>query len=121
MTRGLNQTNVLTGKAFAPVAQPSNIESVITTLPTGDGGTPELWKLNHYYERLDEWNAAQGIKPNPFAAPAAEPVFEMHNLTTDPEERHNRVGDATAELSTLQSILESDRDAKRLVPSLRNQ
>ena len=28
--------------------------------------------------------------PNPFAAPAAEPVFEMHNLTADPEERHNR-------------------------------
>ena len=121
MTRGLNHSNLLTGKDFTPVAQPSNIESVITTLPTGDGGTPELWKLNHYYERLDEWNAAQGIKPNPFAAPAAEPVFEMHNLTTDPEERHNRVSDATAELSQLQSILDSERDAKRLVPSLRNQ
>ena len=120
ITRGLNQTNVLTGKPFTPVAQPSNIESVITTLPTGDGGTPELWKLNHYYERLDEWNADHGIKPNPFAAPAAEPVFEMHNLTADPEERHNRVSDATTELSQLQSVLASQRDEKRLVPSLRN-
>ena len=35
----------------------------------------------------------------------------MHNLTADPEERHNRVGDATAELSKLQSILDSERDA----------
>jgi arylsulfatase A-like enzyme len=121
VTRGLNHSNLLTGKDFTPVSQPSNIESVITTLPTGDGGTPELWKLNHYYERLDEWNAAQGITPNPFAAPAAEPVFEMHNLTADPDERHNRVSDAAAELSQLQSILESERDAKRLVPSLRNQ
>jgi hypothetical protein len=45
----------------------------------------------------------------------------MHNLSADPEERHNRVSDATAELSQLQSILDSERDAKRLVPSLRNQ
>ncbi len=91
ITRGLNETNLLTGKPFEPVEHPSNIESVIATLPTGDGGSPELWKLNHYYERLDEWNADHGIKPNPFAPPAAEPVYEMHNLTADPEERHNRV------------------------------
>ena len=45
----------------------------------------------------------------------------MHNLTADPEERDNRVSDATAELSRLQSVLDSERDAKRLVPTLRNQ
>ena len=83
-------------------------------------GRGELWKLNHYYERLDDWNADHGIRPNPFAPPAAEPVFEMHNLTADPEERHNRVADAAHELSQLQSILTSQRDEKRLVPSLRN-
>ena len=44
----------------------------------------------------------------------------MHNLTADPEERHNRVADAADELSQLQSILTSQRDEKRLVPSLRN-
>ena len=120
VTRGLNQTNLLTGKSFNPVEHPSNIESVITTPPTGDGGTPELWKLNHYYERLDEWNANYGIAPNPFVAPAAQTVFEVHNLTIDPEERHNRVNDATPELSQLQSVLASQRDDKRLVPSLRN-
>jgi arylsulfatase A-like enzyme len=120
VSRGMNENNVLTGAAFEPVAHPSNIESVIATLPTGADGTPELWKLNHYYERLDEWNADHGIAANPFAAPAAEPVFEMHNLSTDPEERHNRVGDAPAELSRMQSVLADQRDLKRLVPSLRN-
>jgi hypothetical protein len=120
ITRGLNETNVLTGKAYSPVEHPSNIESVIATLPTGEGGAGELWKLNHYYERLDEWNADQGLAPNPFAPPAAEPVFEMHNLTNDPEERRNRAGDAAHELRRLQSVLAAQRDEKRLVPSLRN-
>ena len=120
VSRGLTTGNILTGKPFHPVDQPSCIESVIATLPTGDDGTPELWKINHYYERLDEWNTNQGIAPPPFAPPAAEPVFELHNLTTDPEERHNRVTDATVELSKLQSVLDAQRDEKRLVPSLRN-
>jgi hypothetical protein len=120
VTRGLDQTNVLTGTPFEAVEHPSNIESVITTLPTGDGGGLQLWKLNHYYERLDEWNAAQGLVPNPFAGPAAEPAYELHNLTLDPEERDNRAADNPTELSQLQSILETERDHKRLVPSLRN-
>ena len=120
VTRGFTQNNILTGKPFDALAPPSCIESVITTLPTGAGGAEELWKLNHYYERLDEWNADHGIAANPFAAPAAEPVWEMHNLTTDPEERHNRVDDATDALSTLQSVLDAQREQKRLLPSLRN-
>jgi len=120
VSRGLTQTNILTGKSFDAVEQPSCIESVITTLPTGVDGTPELWKLNHYYERLDGWNADHGVAANPFAPPAAEPVFELHNLATDPEERHNLVGVAAEALSRLKSILDEQRDEKRLVPSLRN-
>ena len=102
MSRGLNQTNLLSGKPFNPVDCPSHVESVIATLPTGADGAQELWKLNHYYERLDDWNADHGIPKNPFAAPAAEPIFELHNLTADPEERHNRVGDDRDSLSQLQ-------------------
>jgi hypothetical protein len=120
VTRGLNQTNILTGKAFDAVEQPSNIESVIAALPTGPAGADELWKLNHYYERLDDWNADHGIAANPFTAPAAVSVYELHNLSTDAEERHNLAGESTDELSRLQSILGEQRDAKRLVPSLRN-
>ena len=105
VTRGSTQTNILSGKPFDAVAQPSCIESVIATLPTGDGGEAELWKLNHYYERLDEWNADHGMPVNPFAGPAAEPVFELHNLTTDPQERANRAGDSPAVMSDMTSVL----------------
>ena len=120
VTRGLTQNNVLTGAPFDPVDDPCFIESVVATLPTGAGGADELWKLNHYYERLDEWNEAHGMKRNPFAGPAAEPVFELHNLTTDPEERENRASDAAEELSRLRTVLDRQRDEKRLVPALRN-
>jgi hypothetical protein len=57
---------------------------------------------------------------NPFAGPAADPVWEMHNLTTYPEERHNRVDDAIDALSQLQSVLDAQREEKRPLPSLRN-
>ncbi len=120
MTRGATQTNILTGEPFTAVRPPTCIESIITTLPTGEGGTEELWKLNHYYERLDDWYASLGVPPNPFLGPAAEPFYELHNLTEDPEERQNRMIDESSVLSTMKSVLESERDAKRLIPTLRN-
>jgi len=120
ISRGLSSQNLITGQPYDPVALPSRVESVIATLPTGAGGADELWKLNHYYERLDDWNAAHGIPKDPFAGPPADPFFELHNLSVDPEERHNRVDDATDTRSTLQTILERQRDAKRRVPAHRN-
>ncbi len=123
-SKGASQVNLFTGAAFEAVGEPSHtptsIESVLTTLPTGPDGSDELWKLNHYYERLDGWNQAHGIPAPPFAGPAAEPLYELHNLTADPEERHNRAADEPSALSTLRSVLDDQRDAKRLVPSLRN-
>jgi len=120
VTRGLNQQNILSGKPFDSVVPPGRIESVIATLPTGPDGADELWKLNHYYERLDDWYADKGFARNPFAGPAADPVFELHNLSVDPEERNNRVRDADGALTTMKTVLDSERDAKRLVPSHRN-
>jgi hypothetical protein len=120
VTRGLTETNILTGAAFDPVRPPINIESVLTTLSTGEGGAPELWKLNHYYERLDDWYADQGVAPNPFLGQAAEPDWELHNLTADPEERHNRASTDPAAASTMRTVLEAERDAKRRIPKLRN-
>jgi arylsulfatase A-like enzyme len=120
VTRGLNQYNILTGEPFDALAPPSCIEGVITTMPTGEGGADQLWKINHYYERLDEWNADQGIAVNPFAAPAAESEWELHNLSADPEERHNRSADIPDVLAKLQSVLDTQRDEKRLVPLLSN-
>jgi len=120
ISRGLNETNLLSGKPFDPVAFPSRVESVIATLPTGSDGTHELWKLNHYYERLDDWNTDHGIAKNPFAGPPADPIFEMHNLTADPEERHNRAQEGSETLSLLTSILDDQREEKRLLPAHRN-
>jgi arylsulfatase A-like enzyme len=120
VTRGVTQVNILSGAPFDAVAPPVNIESVLTTLPTGDGGAAELWKLNHYYERIDDWYAAQGVAPNPFLGPAAEPTWELHNLTVDPEERNNVARSRAEVRSQMSSVLEAERDAKRRLPSLRN-
>lgn len=126
VSRGLTQGNVLTGEPFEPLRPPASIESVITTLPTGPAGAPELWKLNHYYERLDDWYAERGIAaPTPgiadpasggAAQPAAEPQWELHNLSVDPEERHNLAGDADDTRQAMQQVLAAERDRKRLLP-----
>jgi hypothetical protein len=119
-SQGISQVNILSGEPFEAVGGSSNIESVIATLPTGPDGADELWKLNHYYERLDEWNADRGIAVNPFAAPSADPIFEMHNLEADPEERHNLADDDKESLGRLRSLLDAQRDEKRLLPRHRN-
>ncbi len=120
VSRGLSELNMFSGKAYEPVPYPSCVESVIATLPTGEGEAGQLWKLNHYYERLDDWNEAHGVPKNPFVGEAAPPVFELHNLTTDPEERANQVASAPDALSLLKGILEAQREEKRLLPALRN-
>ena len=88
ISRGLSMGNVLTGEPYDAVTGPARVESVVAMVP-GPDGAEHLWKLSHYYERLDDWNAAHGIAPNPFAPPAAEPMFELYDLTADPEERTN--------------------------------
>lgn len=51
---------------------------------------------------------------SPLLPAAAEPQWELHHLTVDHEERKNRAHDDAATVSTLTSVLESERDAKRL-------
>jgi arylsulfatase A-like enzyme len=118
VTRGLNQKNVLTGEPFASLDPPACIESVVASLPTGRDGASELWKLNHYYERLDDWNAEHGQRVDQSRAPAAEPAWELHNLTADPEERHNVCGAAPEALAQMRTVLETQRDQKRLLPAM---
>jgi len=120
VSKGSTQWNILSATPFEAVGAPSNIESVVAPLPTGKDGAEELWKLNHYYERLDEWSAEHGIATNPFAGPPADPIFELHNLSADPEERHNQADDAKDALSRMQSVLDAQRESKRLVPARRN-
>jgi arylsulfatase A-like enzyme len=117
---GLRNRNLLTAEHFDPIDPVSKVESIVTTLPSAHGDGVELWKLNHYFERIDDWYAERGVAPNPFAAPSAEPFFELHNLTRDPEERVNLAGVEPAVLSEMHTILEGQRDAKRLLPRHRN-
>jgi arylsulfatase A-like enzyme len=122
--RGLSRLGMVSGQEYEPVPFPSHVESVITTLPTGAGagGGTEVWKLNHYYERLDEFDQAHGLPANPFAPPPAESAWELHNLTADPEERRNRATDADAAevLRDLRAVLDEQREAKRRLPQMRN-
>jgi arylsulfatase A-like enzyme len=120
VSRGLGERNLFTQQPFDPIDPLSRVESVITTLPTGADGAEELWKLNHYYERLDDWYADRGVAPHPLAAPAAGPFFELHNLTRDPEERTNVVDAESRTVSRLRTVLDEQRDAKRLLPRHRN-
>ena len=71
VSRGVTQTSIISGEPYEPVGAPSRVESVIAALPTGEGGGEELWKLNHYHERLDDWDVAHGLPTNPFAPEAA--------------------------------------------------
>jgi len=108
MSRGSNQINHFTGQPYEAVQQPSNIESVITTLPSGPGGAEEIWKLNHYYEHYD--TDKEKLDPQ------AGTVFELHNLTTDPEERRNHAEESAEVLAQLQAVLVAERQSKRRQP-----
>jgi arylsulfatase A-like enzyme len=121
-TRGASAKNLFTGEVYEPVAEPANVESVVTHLPTGAVGARELWKLNHYYERLPEWEAAHGIPASPVAGEPADAEWELHNLTVDPEERTNLAAraDRAVELAELRGVLERTREAVRLTPQLIN-
>lgn len=108
VSRGSHQINLVSGQPYGAVPEPSNIEAVITPFPTGSAGAPQLWKLNHYYE--------PGAPATETLAPGPGPVFELHNLSTDPEERHNLAAESTEVLAQLQVLLVAERHAKRRQP-----
>jgi arylsulfatase A-like enzyme len=118
VTSGQTQRNVLTGEPFDAIDAPAYIESVVAILPTGEGGTDELWKLNHYHQGLTAWHADRGRTP-PTTRGTGEGVdWELHDLTTDPEERHDLSDEATEAMASMRAILEAQRDEKRLLPSM---
>ena len=119
-TRGSSNLGPMSGERFEPARHPSRVESVVATLPTGDEGALETWKLNHYYERLDDWHADKGIPADPNAAPAAESLWELHNLTADPEERRNLADQDQQMRGRMETLLLEQRDGKRRLPQHRN-
>lgn len=108
VSRGSHQINLFSGQPYAAVPQPSNIESVITALPTGPGGAEEIWKLNH-----DDDHCATDREP---LDPVAGPAFERHNLSTDPGERLNRADEAADVFDQLHALLVAERHSKRHEP-----
>jgi arylsulfatase A-like enzyme len=119
VTSGARQQNLLTREPFDPIAAPARIESVVTSLLTAADGAAELWKLNHYHDGLAGWHADHGVAASARADGADEPVWELHNLTRDPEERHNLVAEGSDVLPSLRRILETQREEKRLLPHAR--
>lgn len=112
ISRGERTASILTGDPFDPVPAPCRVESVITHLPTGPDGAAELWKLNHYYDTVPAPDDG-GSDDIP-----VEEDWELHNLTLDPEERTDRATTDPESRSRLQSVLDDERRAKRLVPRL---
>ncbi|HEX6311995.1 MAG TPA: sulfatase-like hydrolase/transferase [Acidimicrobiia bacterium] len=108
ITRGSRTVGLISREPFSPVAEPARIESVIARLPTGVDGSRELWKLNRSFARLHGDDGGNGDVP--------DDQWEAHNLTTDPEERHNVADVADREVARLRELLDSERDRKRLVP-----
>lgn len=109
ISRGLRTANQFTGKPFDAVGEPGNVESVVATLATGDGGG-ELWKLNHYYARVDDPDAEEPVPSE----------WELHNLSVDPEERRNLGGAAIPQIDEMQHLLVAARAAYRRTPLVTN-
>ena len=86
MTRGISEVNMFTEKPYDPVRYTSKLEAAIATLPTGKNGARELWKLNHSYERLDEWNADHGIPQEPIRRRAGGTVLRAAQPRGRPRE-----------------------------------
>jgi arylsulfatase A-like enzyme len=118
---GLRDRNRFTNEPFVPVAAPANIESVIVPSPGGEEGTPRLWKLSQYYDRLEDWEAAHRVAPRHVAGPEPAPSeWELYDLNGDPEERNNLWSSADAPVDRLRQALESAREDNRRVPLHRN-
>lgn len=103
ISRGLNHVNRFTQKPYESVTGPAKVESVIARVGSGPDAAGELWKLNRYYETVDD---DEGVE------------WELYNLTLDPEERTNLAAAAAADevRAHLVGVLATQRLAKRRTP-----
>ncbi|WP_105615331.1 sulfatase-like hydrolase/transferase [Vallitalea okinawensis] len=144
-TKGLNQTSIL-GVPYNSVVQPNSIETVVTTLTTGEDNSKEIWKYSRYFDNPQFWsdpgcedkdvsqsNETQ-ITPDISCSTCITTVktrpvddeIEFYNLTKDPLETKNL---SDPEFSTPESriveivlakILEEQCRQKRLYPTSGN-
>lgn len=125
-SRGLNQTNMLTGQPYDPVIEPDHVETVITILPTAKGG--QLWKYSRYFDNPQFWSTPfQSDEVNikgksKTKTKPVRPEFEMYNVSEDQLEVDNLAGRSrkSRELKRVQQVLEGalrrQRALKRLYP-----
>jgi len=127
-SKGLNQTNQLTGQPYDAVIEPDHVETVIAVLPTAKGG--QLWKYSRYFDNPQFWTTpfqsdAITVNGKPIPKTKTKPVrpeFEMYNVSEDQLEEDNLVHRAgkSRELKKVQQELEEllrqQRAVKRLYP-----
>jgi choline-sulfatase len=138
VSRGSDQVTV-TGFEYESVLQPNTVESIVTYLPTGEGGAQEKWKYARYSDNPQFWSDPasppedvvthvdgkvnqQGPK-QAFTTVKTTPVpdqTEAYNVTEDPLELTNLVHstDPTvqATIRHLEKLLHQQCQAKMLKP-----
>ncbi len=140
-SRGLHQVTQK-GEPYESVTQPNHLETVITTLKTGENHTEEKWKLSRYFDNPHFWSnpnvedqvaitegnlslsEATEISINKTTT-KTKPVpdqYELYNVTKDPFEEINLAHPTFATPETkivqrkLMDILEKQSAKKRLSP-----
>jgi choline-sulfatase len=140
--KGANAVSVL-GLPYQPVDQPNCVETVVTYLPTGPGGTKQRWKYSRYWDNPQFWSnpnvqdvqtivagpvnqpgtkvATTTVKAlNPTSGQVAPPAdeFELYNTTADPTELNNLYNnrDVAATQAIMVNLLNIQRTTHRLTP-----
>lgn len=134
VTRGMNNT-AWNGLMYAPVIQPSHIETVVAMLPTGPGNSLERWKYSRYFDNPQFWSSPNSqdvltLIEGPVnqagthvanttvkTTPAADEI-EVYNVTADPTEMNNVATnpDYASTVAKLAQLLTEQRKRKRLAP-----
>ena len=138
VSRGSDQVTAL-GFEYEPVIQPNTVESIVTHLPTGEGGAQEKWKYARYSDNPQFWSDPSspsdvmthvdgnvnlpGVKQavTTVKTTAASDQTEAYNVTKDPLELINLVHSTDpsvqATISHLETLLHQQCEAKMLKPS----
>jgi choline-sulfatase len=142
VSRGSDQVGTL-GFTYESVIQPNTVESIVTYLPTGDGGAQEKWKYARYSDNPQFWTDpappnngepkdvlthVDGNVNRPgrkralttVKTEAAADQTEAYNVTKDPLELTNLVHSTDpsvqATIKHLEKLLHQQCEAKMLKP-----